>query len=59
MKGYQQLAREQRYQIYGLRKASLKQIEIVNKVGVDKSTILQELILFRVIRFNNKSFRLT
>ena len=43
MKRYQQLTREQRYQIYGLRKAGFKQIEIANEVGVDKSTISREV----------------
>ena len=43
MKHYQQLTQEQRYQIYGLRKAGFKQREIANEVGVDKSTISREL----------------
>ncbi|SDI21837.1 Helix-turn-helix domain-containing protein [Nitrosomonas sp. Nm132] len=43
MKHYQQLTQEQRYQIYGLRKAGFKQRDIVNEVGVDKSTISREL----------------
>lgn len=43
MKHYQQLTREQRYQIYGLRKAGFKQREIANEVGVNKSTISREL----------------
>ena len=43
MKHYQQLTRQQRYQIYGLRKAGFKQIEIANEVDVNKSTISREL----------------
>jgi transposase, IS30 family len=42
MKNYKQLTREQRYQIYGLKQAGLKQIEIAQKVGVNKSTISRE-----------------
>lgn len=42
MKSYKQLTREQRYQIYGLKQAGLKQIEIAQKVGVNKSTISRE-----------------
>ena len=43
MKHYQQLTSEQRYQISGLRKAGLKQCQIADEVGVDKSTISREL----------------
>jgi IS30 family transposase len=42
MKNYKPLTREQRYQIYGLKQAGLKQIEIAQKVGVNKSTISRE-----------------
>ena len=43
MKDYQQLTCEQRYQIYGLRKAGFKQREIANEVGMNQSTISREL----------------
>lgn len=36
---YTQLTREQRYQIYALKKAGHLQVEIARVVGVDKSTI--------------------
>ena len=39
MKKYNQLASGQRYQIYGLKQASLDQTQIAQKIGVDKSTI--------------------
>lgn len=42
MKNYKQLTSEQRYQIYGLKQAGLKQSQIAEKVGVDKSTISRE-----------------
>lgn len=42
MKKYKQLTSEQRYQIYGLKQAGLKQSRIAEKVGVDKSTISRE-----------------
>ncbi len=42
MKQYKQLTSEQRYQIYGLKQAGLKQCQIAGKVGVDKSTISRE-----------------
>ena len=42
MKSYKQLTSGQRYQIYGLKQAGLKQREIAEKVGVDKSTISRE-----------------
>jgi IS30 family transposase len=42
MKKYKQLTSEQRYQIYGLKQAGLKQSQIAQKVGVDKSTISRE-----------------
>ena len=43
MKRYKQLTSEQRYQISGLRKAGLKQEQIAEEVGVNKSTISREL----------------
>lgn len=42
MKKYKQLTSGQRYQIYGLKQAGLKQSQIAEKVGVDKSTISRE-----------------
>ena len=42
MKKYKQLTSGQRYQIYGLKQAGLKQGQIAEKVGVDKSTISRE-----------------
>jgi len=42
MKNYKQLTSEQRYQIYGLKQAGLKQCHIADKIGVDKSTISRE-----------------
>lgn len=42
MKPYKQLTKEQRYQIYGLKQAGLKQSQIAEKVGVNKSTISRE-----------------
>lgn len=42
MKPYKQLTSGQRYQIYGLKQAGLKQWQIAEKVGVDKSTISRE-----------------
>jgi IS30 family transposase len=46
MKKYKQLTSGQRYQIYGLKQAGLKQTQIAQKiaqkVGVDKSTISRE-----------------
>ena len=43
MKHYKQLTSEQRYQISGLKKAGMKQVQIAREVGVDKSTISREL----------------
>lgn len=43
MRRYTQLTEEQRYQIYGLRKAGWKQVRNAAEVGVDKSTISREL----------------
>ncbi len=43
MQRYQQLSSEPRYQISGLSKAGLKQAQIADEVGVDKSTISREL----------------
>lgn len=43
MQHYKQLTSEQRYQISGLKKAGLKQSQIADEVGVDKSTISREL----------------
>ncbi len=43
MKYYQQLTKEQRYQICGLRKAGFNQTEIADEIGVNKSTICREL----------------
>lgn len=43
MKTYQQLTREQRYQIYALKKMGHNQSVIANCIGVDKSTICREL----------------
>lgn len=43
MKGYTQLTREQRYQIYVLWKNGFKQSDIARQIGVHKSTISREL----------------
>ena len=43
MKGYKQLTREQRYQIYALKKEHHNQLEMAHNLGVDKSTISREL----------------
>lgn len=43
MKHYTQLAREQRYQIYALKKAGLSQTRMADLIGVHKSTISREL----------------
>ena len=43
MRTYTQLTQEQRYQIYALKKAGHKQMEIANVVGIHKSTISREL----------------
>ena len=43
MKRYKQLTIEQRYQIYGLKKAGFNQSEIAVEVKVDKGTISREL----------------
>ena len=43
MRTYKQLTQEQRYQIYALKKAGHKQMEIANVVGIHKSTISREL----------------
>ena len=43
MSTYRQLTREQRYQIYALKKAGHGQMEIADWVGVHKSTISREL----------------
>jgi IS30 family transposase len=43
MKRYKQLTSEQRYQIFGLRKAGWTQTGISDEVGVNKSTISREL----------------
>src|SRR5947208_2628980 len=40
---YTQLTREQRYQIYALKKANHSQTEIASIIGVHKSTISREL----------------
>lgn len=40
---YTQLTREQRYQVYALKKAGHMQVEIARVVGVHKSTISREL----------------
>ena len=42
MKHYEQLTREQRYQISGLKKAGLNQSRIAEEVGVNKSTVSRE-----------------
>jgi IS30 family transposase len=42
MRHYKQLTGEQRYQISGLKKAGLNQSQIVDEVGVHKSTISRE-----------------
>jgi len=39
MKKYKQLASGQRYQIYELKQANLNQIQLAQKIDVDKSTI--------------------
>lgn len=43
MKGYTQLTREERYQIYVLKKDNCSQAEIADLLGRDKSTISREL----------------
>ena len=43
MKRYKQLDQEQRYQIFGLRKAGLNQTKIAAELGVHKGTISREL----------------
>ncbi|MFN2483303.1 MAG: IS30 family transposase, partial [Pyrinomonadaceae bacterium] len=43
MTGYQQLTREQRYQIYALKKAAHNRTEIASIIGVHKSTVSREL----------------
>ena len=43
MKRYKQLTIEQRYQIYGLKKAGFDQSEIAGELKVNKSTISREL----------------
>jgi len=43
MKGYTQLTREQRYQIYVLWKNGFNQTEIAQEIGVHKSTISREM----------------
>ncbi len=43
MNHYQQLTKEQRYQIYGLRKAWFNQTETANEIGVNKSAVCREL----------------
>lgn len=43
MKGYKQLTRERRYQIYALKKEHHNQLEMARNLGVDKSTISREL----------------
>jgi len=43
MTGYQQLTREQRYQIYALKKARHSQTEMASIIGVHKSTVSREL----------------
>lgn len=43
MKRYKQLTIEQRYQIYGLKKAGFDQTEIAAELKVDKGTISREL----------------
>ena len=43
MKRYEQLTIEQRYQIYGLKKAGFKQSEIAVELNVNKGTISREL----------------
>ena len=42
-KHYQQLTQEQRYQIFGLRKAGMTQVAIAEALGVSGSTISREL----------------
>lgn len=43
MRHYTQLTREQRYQIYALKKAGHSQSQIAELLGVHKSTIHREL----------------
>ena len=43
MTGYQQLAQEQRYQIYALQKAHFNQTQIAAEIGVHKSTVSREV----------------
>jgi IS30 family transposase len=40
---HKQLAQEQRYQIYALKKAGVKDTEIANILQVHKSTVCREL----------------
>jgi IS30 family transposase len=44
MRAYQQLTREQRYQIYALKQMGHNQTEIAETVGVHKATISRELV---------------
>ena len=50
MRSYTQLAREQRYQIYALKKAGHSQTSIAELLGVHKSTISRELRRNRGLR---------
>lgn len=50
MRGYTQLAQEQRYQIYALMKAGHTQIEIAEIVGIHKSTVSREVRRNRGLR---------
>ena len=43
MRGYTQLTREERYQIYILKKDNYSQAQIAELLGRDKSTISREL----------------
>ena len=43
MSGYTQLTREERYQIYILKKDNYSQTQIAELLGRDKSTISREL----------------
>ena len=50
METYQQLACEQRYQIYAFLKAGFKQNQIARELGVNKSTVSREVRRNRRLR---------
>ena len=50
METYQQLACEQRYQIYAFLKAEFKQNQIARELGVHRSTVSREVRRNRGLR---------